>query len=220
VDPRIKNVLQLEENQPWVLVATSGPGHSISLAHHQRVIESVMRLSGEMPDIRFVAKLHPKDQLAHYEAARLKVPGSRLILFSQKSRSASQDIFDWLQGCPLLITGGSTSGIDALLMNVPVVSVDFADELENYDFIESGSTLHARSEEQLRVSIRRVFDDPLSLADTRVNANQFIQSSFFDLDGNPVKNAAMIIAQFASTGDTSPLGDQLVQTDRNLTKAN
>ena len=45
VHPVLQARLQLRADDPWILVATSGPGHRISHAHHQLVIQNLMRLS-------------------------------------------------------------------------------------------------------------------------------------------------------------------------------
>jgi hypothetical protein len=193
VHPRIRQFLQLADGQPWVLLATSGPGHSVSVGHHARVIEAVMRLSVAMPEVRFVAKLHPKDRLDYYRAAQRRVPESRLMTFTNKSSAAPRELTEWLQGCTAVITGGSAAGLDAMLMDVPVVSIDLAGELTGVDFIESGASQHVRDEPGLRAAVERAVCNAESLADVRSRAEAFLKEAFFALDGDPARIAAEAI---------------------------
>jgi hypothetical protein len=193
VYPQIKRLLGLAEGQPWVLLATSGPGHSVSVAHHVQVIEAVMRLSAAMPEVRFVAKLHPKDRRKYYDDAQRRVPQSKLVVFTNKSTRAPREFDEWLQGCNAIITGGSAAGLDALLVDVPVLSIDLAGELNAIDFINAGASLHARSESELRVAIERVLQGPSAIADVRMRAEAFLKEAFHELNGNPARLAAQTI---------------------------
>ncbi len=65
--PQLRRTLGLVEGKPWVLVATSGPGHSISHRHHELVIEAVCQLATAMSDVPIVVKLHRKDRLEYYK---------------------------------------------------------------------------------------------------------------------------------------------------------
>ncbi|MAG92453.1 MAG: hypothetical protein CMJ48_01700, partial [Planctomycetaceae bacterium] len=61
-NPVLQSRLGLATGKPWILLATSGPGSTVSLSHHQRTIENVMRASAVLPQYAFVAKLHRKDE--------------------------------------------------------------------------------------------------------------------------------------------------------------
>jgi UDP-N-acetylglucosamine 2-epimerase len=188
--PAIKRFLGLEEEKPWVLLATSGPGHSVSTAHHKRLIAAVMRLSVQMPNVKFVAKLHPKDRLDYYHEAQRSLPESKLMIVPPKSSLGRLEFDEWLQGCTAIITGGSAAAIDAMLKNVPVISIDLADELLGIAFIEYGATVHVRSEEDLSLAMTSVLSFSERSAVALARAKEFVLESFQELDGNPSMVAA------------------------------
>ena len=134
--------LGLRPNDPWILVATSGPGHRISHRHHQIVIENLVRLSKALPEVTVVVKLHRKDRLEYYQQGLTDCAASKLIVVAEEVFGFPRDIFDWLQGCRLVLTGASAVAVEAMLMEVPVVTMDFCDEIQAVDFIDAGATCH------------------------------------------------------------------------------
>lgn len=185
--------LEIADTSPYVLTAVSGPGNSISLPHHLETIENVMRASVHHPDISFIAKLHRKDKQAYYQEIAAKVPDSRLAVFDSHSKGVPSNITDWLQGCKIVLTGASTVALEAMVLEVPVITMDFAGELELVDFIEYGATIHVRSYNELLQAIDRILRNDSGLADTQKRARQFVQEAFGQLDGKAAIRCANVI---------------------------
>jgi len=199
--PDVRRFLGSRAGDPCVLVATSGPGFSISHAHHIQTIEHVMRLSALLPEVTFIAKLHPKDRLSYYQQAKAQVPDSRLRMVPHGTRGVPTDIFDWLQGCNIVLTGASTVAREALLMDVPVVTMDFANEVHGIDFIDAEATLHVTSPEALEASVRSlVADGPPKEMKARVL--NFLENSFHKLDGQASRRCAEALLALAETSAT------------------
>src|SRR4029079_7481214 len=134
-----------------ILVATSGPGHRISHEHHQVVIANLARLSAEFPDVPLVVKLHRKDRLEYYQQALDR--RHRLILVREESSGFPRGIFEWLSGCSVVLTGASPVAVEAMLMDVPVVTMDFCQEIRGVDFIDAGATTHVQTSDALSEAV-------------------------------------------------------------------
>ena len=91
------------------------------------------------------------------------------------------DIFAWLQGCPVLVTGASTVAVEAMQMDVPVVTVDLANELHGIDFIDSGATFHATSEEALENYILDTISESENVLLLKEKSNIFLKDQFHTL---------------------------------------
>lgn len=187
--PVVHAHLGLAAERPYVLVATSGPGHSISHDHHRCVIENLMRLSAQTPAL-FVAKLHRKDSEFYYKEVRQLVPESRLVVTPDLPNLT---IFDWLQGCDLVLTGASSTAVEAMLMDVPVISMDFANEIKQVNFIDAGATWHVRTEEDLGEAVRTLLYDPVRRAALAQKAGEFLKNQFYALDGRSAQRSAEIL---------------------------
>ena len=157
VHPAIAKAFSLSPGDPWVLVATSGPGHSVSLAHHLTLIENLLVLSARFPEVTFIAKLHRKDNPQYYHDLMAKHPAKRrLMIVRAGSPGVPDNILDWLQGCRAVLTGASMVAIEAMLMHVPVITMDFAGELSGVEFIDAGATRHVRTLAELEDRLRTI----------------------------------------------------------------
>ncbi len=196
--------LGLKPGEPWILVATSGPGHQISHRHHRIVIENLVRLCKAFPDVHVVVKLHRKDRLEYYQRGLADCAATKLTIVSVDAYGFPRDFFDWLQGCSVVLTGGSTAAVDAMLMDVPVVTMDFCDEIHDVDFIDLGATTHTRTPDELIQRVRAILevggDDP----GVHERAKAYLQRAFFALDGRSAARGAEAIAEMRSLPPSDP----------------
>ena len=188
----IKEKLTLDDKKPYVLVATSGPGHSTSYTHHNKIIQNLALLSAKHKEINIICKLHPKDKIKYYDEI-LKRTEYYFKIVQYAEKGFPVDIFEWLQGCSAVLTGASTVAIEAMLMDVPVVTMDFDNEISNVDFIEAGATIHVRSIEGLEDAINKVICSASEIGDVRKRKDIFIRDNFYALDGNAGLRTAEVL---------------------------
>jgi UDP-N-acetylglucosamine 2-epimerase len=181
--------LGLQAGKPWILVTTSGPGHRISLAHHLTVVQELARLSAAMPTVPLVVKLHRKDRPEHYQKALQSAAGRNMIVVAENTPGYPADIFEWLGGCPVVLTGASTVAVEAMLMDVPVVTMDFADEVQGVDFIEAGATRHVRTGEALVEAVTEILSGHAPAADAQSRVRAYLEEAFCSLDGRSASRA-------------------------------
>jgi hypothetical protein len=198
VHPALRRHLGLAGGRPFVLVASSGPGYTVSHAHHDAVIRAVMRLSAALPAVDFVAKLHRKDRPEHYARAKQAIPTSRLRVVPDGTRGLPANIFEWLQGCSLLLTGASTVALESMLMGVPVVTMDMADELRAIAFIDAGATLHVKNEAELESTVAGLLRSPEMTAAVRARASEYLTRNYYALDGASGRRAAGVIRELCA----------------------
>ena len=191
VHPQLARRLGLRAGEPWILIAFSGPGHSVSHDHHRRLIEAVGQCSAALPGVRFVARLHRKDAPEPYREILNRIPGARLTVVRHGQRGYPTAIFDWLQGCRAVITGASTVAVEAMLLEVPVITLDLTGELATTDFITAGATLHGTSPETLVRRVEGVLQG--DLGGTVETARRFARETFHQPDEGAVARAAQSI---------------------------
>ena len=158
--PQIKSEHRLKNDQGYVLLALSGPGHCTSFEHFNKIVKSIVKFSAQNPDIDIIAKLHRKDNKENYCKIKQNFPGNRLYVVEDSSKGLPKNIYNWLSGCKLVITGASTVAIEAMLMQVPVITVDYMNEYQNVDFIDLGATIHVKSKTELFEIVEDVFYAP------------------------------------------------------------
>jgi predicted glycosyltransferase len=69
-----------------------------------------------------------------------------------------KDIYELICSSRCVVTGSSSSALDALMTGTPVITVDMMGEYNEIDFIKDGLTLHATDYNQLRGHMLSVID--------------------------------------------------------------
>lgn len=195
VNAQLKERLGLQGGDPWVLVTTSGPGHRISMAHHRLVIENLARLSAAMPTTPVVVKLHRKDHSEYYQQALRNPTDRKLMVVAENTPGYPRDIFEWLDGCPVVLTGASAVAVEAMLMDVPVVTMDFHDEVHGVDFIDAGATTHVRTGEALVEAVADILACHAPTADSQSRVRAYLEESFCALDGRSASRGAKSLVE-------------------------
>jgi UDP-N-acetylglucosamine 2-epimerase len=199
IHPLAQSQLGLKSGEPWILVATSGPGHRISHAHHEKIVANLVRLSTALPDVPLVIKLHHKDRLENYREGLKDYAGQKIFVVPYEKPGFPTNIFDWLQGCSMVLTGMSSVAMEAMLMDVPVITMDYCDEIHGADFIDAGATLHVRTGEALEAAVRTILAGgaPGNLCQ-RVQA--YLKDAYFALDGGSASRGAAALCELAENG--------------------
>lgn len=193
----VRRNLKLDPSKPYVLAATSGPGNTISHKHHTQTIETLCRASIQLPDVQIVSKLHRKDHVNYYNQVLARVPGANLHIVPYGEEGYPDDIFDWLQGSSILLTGGSAVAIEAMLLDVPVVTMDFADEIGGIDFISQGATTHVTTPEELIDAIGRIANSPEGTSKASEQARDFLNNTFLSIDGRSAERVGSELCRLA-----------------------
>ena len=170
----VRQALGLRADEPMVLLATSGPGHTVTLDHHRRIIAVVSQVSVWFPGIRFVAKLHQKDRPQYY-ARVLDVGGAAALrVVDFEDPGFPRGIGPWLDACDCLITGASTTGQEALLRQLPVITLDLDGALSFSPLIADGVSYHATSADSLAEHIGSVVVRGVRHDEERQRAGDFL----------------------------------------------
>jgi UDP-N-acetylglucosamine 2-epimerase len=199
IHPALRSRLGLSPGKPWILVATSGPGHSVSHAHHRQVVDNLFRLSAAIPEVPIVVKLHRKDKFEFYRQG-LKDCTGKFFVVKQAAFGFPRDIFDWLQGCTMVLTGSSTAAVDAMVMGVPVITMDFCGEIQKVDFIDRGATVHVRTAQELEAAVRGILAAGGLGDDVGARAAAYLQGAFLALDGRSAQRGAEALRAVALHG--------------------
>ncbi|HYW81211.1 MAG TPA: CDP-glycerol glycerophosphotransferase family protein, partial [Thermoguttaceae bacterium] len=124
---------------------------------------AVFEVAAGRDDVLVCLKTHPNwsDTTEYRELARRA--GAANVRFYQDR------LDDLVAACDLMISGSSTTLLDAMLAGKATISVNFQDEPERYPYVADGGALGAQSVEQLRDAIERVRSgrDDLALQEAR-----------------------------------------------------
>ncbi len=177
----IPGLLLMPANRDYVLVAFSGPGNSTSKMHHVHQVKAVQHIVENFPNLNVIIKLHPKDNPSNYRAIGNKYSNARIIKHHQRGLPLS--ILDWLSGCSVLITGASTTALEAMSLDVPVLSLDIMQEYCDTPFIRDGAVTKIKNSEELVIAIERLQKELAYKSEMLMRQRPYIADYFFDSKG-------------------------------------
>jgi spore coat polysaccharide biosynthesis predicted glycosyltransferase SpsG len=168
-----------------ILVAISGAGNLYSIEEHLLTINHLNTLALKLKETHFfINKLHRKDREEYYQNCKgLNVVDENIIPI-QLSK-----ILPLIQNCDLIISGASTSVIEAMCLQKPVIIFDKNPKTKSLPFVEEGVVLFCTETEMLKQHIASL-NNLGYLKECIVRQNQFINEHF-----NITTDPAKIIAQ-------------------------
>lgn len=158
----------------YVLVAFSGAGDRTTHENYQAILSWVKRLMDDHPELDIVVKLHRKERLSAYSA--FSPQQHSRIVDGRRGRGLPTDIFEWLKGCSCLITGTSTMVYEAMILNIPIISVDPLRQYKGINFIEEKAVDVVTTYQELERSL-------ISKLGKTVDYQPFIGKIFAGTDG-------------------------------------
>ena len=130
----------------------------------------------------FIFKLHRKDNKKYYEEI-LSSDSSNYVIITNNLFGLTNDIYTWLQGCDFLITVSSAAAAEAMLMEVPVVTIDIENSFKDISFIKQGATSHTRNIHELSKSVEGIINKKIPDESKKKSIKVFLNENYFAIDG-------------------------------------
>ena len=128
------------------MIAFSGYGHSTNIENYKKQINLVEELSIKYKSEKFVIKLHPKEKIKYYKSL---TNSNNIFLVTQNDIFNRYSIYPLLENSEKLITGISTTSIEAMIKNIPVITLDPEFEYESDFLIKNRYVNYANNFQQL-----------------------------------------------------------------------
>lgn len=170
-----------EKSKDYVLVAVSGPGHSVSYDNHFKTIELLGTLIAAYPEEKFIVKLHKKDKKKYYSDL---FTYQNLSVLSPQEQGEKSDIFEWLASAKVLITGASTSALDAMNLNVPVLSINIDQSLNHFPMIDQGIILSTDEPTELNEVLGNLLNNSDFQKEYLKKGTQFVEGYYANMDSS------------------------------------
>jgi len=145
---RARTKLSIDQEKKLILLATQ------SFPWFQQVFETILESTHSRDDTVLCVKLHPimdEIQLRYYYQL-VKDTGAKNVSFYRDK------LDDLIAACDVLISGPSTTVLEAILMNRKTICVNFSDEPDLYPYSQEGPSLPAKSKQELTEALEKIFE--------------------------------------------------------------
>jgi len=178
LDPRRKTILFA--TQPFA-------GNTTASSPHEKttLVKALFNAVNSLPDIQLIVKPHPTEDEGFYGRILDEAGGSRIIVVSK-----SRDTFDLIAACDAVVTENSTVGLEAMVLNKPLITMNLTGRPDTVQYAERGAALGVYSDKEIVPTVKRVFEDE----ETRMQLNEGRSRFISDyLGGNDGKSAERIV---------------------------
>jgi hypothetical protein len=159
--------------------------HGFPLDENEKNVLAVYDAVKSLKNVQLVIKLHlSEDQRAPvYKKDKYFKP---MIL------SGKADTYALLYACDLMITRHSTTAMEAVALNKPVIVLNLSGEPDPVEYVKEGIALGVYKEEDLKPAIEQLLKDNSELAKNREN---FIKKYLYKIDGKASERVVQLIKE-------------------------
>ena len=180
--------LNLDVNKELIVWTTQT--HGLSLEENKKNIDAIYSTVKSLKNVQLVIKLHPgEDQ----RAALYKKDKSVNTIIKGKG----MDTYALLYAGDLMVTRHSTTAMEAVALNKPVIVLNLSGEPDPVEYVEEGVALGVYKEEDLKIAIKRLLKDDSELAKNRA---KYIERYLYKIDGKASERVVNVIGEMIANG--------------------
>jgi surface carbohydrate biosynthesis protein len=180
--------LELDPNKELIVWTTQT--HGLSLEENKKNINAIYSTAKALKNVQLVIKLHPGEDQG---AALYKKNES----FNPIIKGKEMDTYALLYACDLMITRHSTTAMEAVALNKPVIVLNLSGEQDPVEYVEEGVALGVYKEEDLKSAIEKLLQDDSELAKNRA---KYIEKYLYKIDGKASERVVNVIGEMIANG--------------------
>lgn len=162
----------------------------IAFSEELKIIRMLVEAMRQLPDDALCIKFHPQDELGadvlRYLGCELP-PNVRVV--------HHYPIYSLLKIADVLVTSFSTTALEALLMDIPVVVINPFNRAYNIDYVKEGVAIGVCRDDDLAAVLRDARNRPRGRTH---NIDKFLEYHFYRKNNNAVDNISMLIDRMMS----------------------
>jgi len=162
----------------------------LSLEEQKQIFDNLFDVTKEL-NLFLIIKLHPTNELSFEEISEfipVKKYENNLIL-----KHGQGDLFDIISICDISITYNSSTAIESMLLDKPVITVNFSNKKDTINYAQYECVIPVYDKNMLRDAIINLLNSDILKEKLRIKADRFLKNSFYKLDGLSSKRVADLI---------------------------
>jgi glycosyltransferase involved in cell wall biosynthesis len=157
-------------------------------------ITNIIKAIQKRKEFHLLIKLHPRDTSEAYENI-IKKHG----LNKQCSIFHTVSTSELIKCCDLLLVHICTTALEAMILNKPVIAVDFKYTTAEIPYVKDGAAIGVDYPEDLLKSIENALFDPVTKRALRKASEKFVYKCAYKQDGKASKRVADLVFEMLET---------------------
>jgi len=183
--------LGLDPSRPMLAVTTQT--HAMEPAEAERLLRATFKLAVDVPEMQVVVKPHPNEPTGLHR--RLVAEMGAGITLADKGLVTPR----LLHACDALLTVYSTTALEALILDRPVVIIDLWGGGASNPYIQSGAVIGVTDEAELAGAVERALKGGLTESE-RSARQSFVHSLAYKVDGKASERVVDLIGRLCLDG--------------------
>jgi 2-polyprenyl-3-methyl-5-hydroxy-6-metoxy-1,4-benzoquinol methylase/polysaccharide pyruvyl transferase WcaK-like protein len=177
IDQRYKKVIVFTTQGP-------GPGGCPSIEEIETGIVQTCIGASHYPDVQLLFQVHPSQKIDDVQSIvdRVGTPNAKVIKYHD-----TESLMAISNG---VITFFSTTAIDALILDKPLMLINLSDDRDFYPFVKMKAALGAYMKEEIQSVFRRLIESPEELRAGRKKAIDYVA---YKVDGRSLERVVDLI---------------------------
>ncbi len=190
IKKQMLNKLGIVNNNKIILFTTQSTVEERiqTLEERKKFTVDIVGETFKVDKVILIVKVHPKQEISEYDY--LKGSNNKKVIIVQDF-----ELHDLILISDLLITHTSTTAMDAILCNKPVITVNFKDTSEPYPYASSGAAIGVYQKRKLKNAVEGALYDEKVQKELVNNRSKFIDDHIYKFDGKSTKRVIDLIEQ-------------------------
>jgi hypothetical protein len=157
----------------------------LSDTEKEMTVRGLFEAMKDFPDKQLVIKPHPSDDGEMFEDMIRELDPNAIIVYS--------DLYELLHACDVLLTTWSTVGLEAILIDKPVIVINLMDIAAASTYVEKGAALEAKNAKDIKRTLKMVLYDPKTIEEMKINRKKYVMDYTYKSDGKASERVAQLI---------------------------
>jgi UDP-N-acetylglucosamine 2-epimerase len=162
---------------------------NISVSETEQMLNGVINAVLKIEDIQLVIKVHPREEIAIYQAVAEKYHDSRIIVVKDV------DLYALISNCELLITKYSTTALEAMMSDKPVVTINLSGEPDPVPYATEGAAIGVYHYQDIEPAILKALYDEETRSRLKAGRDEFVRNWAGEPDGKASQRIVMLMKE-------------------------
>ena len=176
---------KINPNHKIILWTTAN--HGISNEEIIKNFKAVFEAMRNLKDVTLVIKQHPGESEEYTKLIKKYLKKYKINAIIPPKNS---DVYEQIFVCDLMITKTSTTAMEAVALNKPVIVLNLSGEPDVVDYVEQGIALGVYKGKDLKSTIEKLLKDDSELLKNR---KKYIKKYLYKIDGKAAERVVEVI---------------------------
>ena len=162
---------KLDPNKKLIVYTTQ------PIQEREKLLNAVFSTLKKLPEMQLIVKLHPSESALLYNQMMDLIKLNNAIIVEDI------EIYELLNAADCVLTSFSATGLEAMMLDKPVISINLTDEPDRMPYAESGAALGVYHEDELAPAIMSALTDDAVRDKLKVGREKFVERYNYKMDG-------------------------------------